>query len=132
MKKLLSFMLATVCILTLISCSAADSSEGDAQNSAEEKQITVTVVDDKKQEEVFTITTRAEMLGDAVDEINLVQGEEGQYGLFMKTVNGVTVNDANQEWWCLTKNGGEEVMTGIDSTPIADGDAFELTFTVGY
>ncbi|MBQ9949274.1 MAG: DUF4430 domain-containing protein [Clostridia bacterium] len=132
MKKLLSFMLAIVCILTLISCSTADSSKGDTHNSAEEKQITVKVVDDKKQEEVFTITTKAEMLGDAVDEINLVQGEEGQYGMFMKTVNGVTVNDANQEWWCLTKNGGEEVMTGIDSTPIADGDTFEITFTVGY
>ena len=36
-----------------------------------------------------------------------------------------------QEWWKLTK-GGEMVNSSADSTPIADGDHFELTFTVGY
>ena len=52
-------------------------------------------------------------------------------GLFFYTVDVETVDDANQEWWCLTK-GGESLMTGADSTPIADGDQFELTLTVGY
>ena len=28
--------------------------------------------------------------------------------------------------------GGEMVNTGADQTPIADGDTFELTMTVGY
>ena len=31
----------------------------------------------------------------------------------------------------VTKS-GEMVNTGADQTPIADGDAFELTLTVGY
>ena len=42
-----------------------------------------------------------------------------------------TVDDGNQEWWCLTK-GGEMWNYGVDDTKIADGDAFEFTFTEGY
>ena len=41
------------------------------------------------------------------------------------------VDEGAQEWWKLTK-GGEMVNSSADSTPIADGDHFELTFTVGY
>ena len=49
----------------------------------------------------------------------------------MKTVNGVTADDAQQQWWCFTK-GGEMVNTGVDDTPIADGDTFEITLTTGW
>ena len=45
--------------------------------------------------------------------------------------DGETAEESAQEWWKLTK-GGEMVNTGVDATPIADGDAFELTFMVGY
>ena len=44
---------------------------------------------------------------------------------------GETVDDANQEWWCLTK-GGEMWNYGADATELSDGDTYELTFTVGY
>ena len=46
-------------------------------------------------------------------------------------MDGVTADDANQEWWCFTK-GGKMLETGVDSTPIADGDTFEITLTQGY
>ena len=46
-------------------------------------------------------------------------------------IYGVTADDANQEWWCFTK-GGEMLETGVDSTPIADSDTFEITLTQGY
>ena len=76
---------------------------------------------------VFT----AEFLRGALEDAKLVEGEESDYGLFVKTVDGVTADDANEEWWCFTK-GGEPVMTSVDSTPIADGDTFEITLTTGY
>ena len=78
-----------------------------------------------------TITTEAEYLRGALDQEKLISGEEDKFGLFLKTVNGVTINEANQEWWCVTR-GGEAVFTGVDTTPIADGDHFEITLTVGY
>ena len=59
------------------------------------------------------------------------RSEESQYGLYVKTVNGVTADEAKEEWWCFTKD-GEDVMTGVDSTPVADGDHFEITLKTGY
>lgn len=98
--------------------------------SAADKTITATVVANGE-EEAFTIHTDEEYLRGALESIDLIAGEESEYGLFVTTVNGITADDANQEWWCFTK-GGESLNTGVDSTPIADGDAFEITLTVGY
>ena len=73
----------------------------------------------------------AENLREALEQEKLAEGEESSFGLFVKTVDGETVDDGNQEWWCLTK-GGEMWNYGVDDTKIADGDAFEFTFTEGY
>ena len=95
------------------------------------KTVTIEVVNENAGNETFTLRTYAEYLGEALLEEGLAEGESGDYGLFIKTVNGYTVDDAAQEWWCVTK-GGETVNTGADQTPIYDGDTFELTMTVGY
>ena len=95
-----------------------------------DKTITVTVVN-KESEKDFEINTDAEMLRGALEEIDLVQGDESEFGLFVKTVDGYTADDAAQEWWCFTK-GGESLMTGIDTTPIADGEQYEITLMTGW
>ena len=46
-------------------------------------------------------------------------------------MDGETVDDAKQEWWCFTK-GGEMMMTGVDDSMIADGEHYEIVFTVGW
>ncbi len=91
--------------------------------------VEVIIPDEKNQE--FSINTNSEYLGEALKEINLIKGTEGEYGLFITEVNNRTANDNNQEWWCITKN-GENVYTGVDITPITDGDHYELTLTIGY
>ena len=102
------------------------------ETDAGSKSVTVEVIMADGSSKEFTAKTDAEFLGTVLlDELKLVEGEMGDYGLYIKTVNGYTANDANQEWWCLTK-GGEDVMTGADYTPIYDGDKFELTLKVGY
>lgn len=103
--------------------------EAPAQGA--EKKITVVVTHGDGSEKTVDIHTRMENLGDALLEQELAQGEEGPYGLYIKTVDGERVDDGKAQWWCLTK-GGESVMTGADLTPIADGDQFELTFKEGY
>lgn len=95
------------------------------------KNITVDVVLADGAVTTFKLSTDAEYLRGALDEKKLIAGEESQYGMFIKTVNGVTADDAKQEWWCVTK-GGEMVNTSVDATPIADGDKYEITLTVGY
>jgi len=77
------------------------------------------------------INTDAEYLRQALEEENLVEGEEGTYGLWVIAVAGRTADSGKEEWWSLYKN-GEFSMTGVDDTPLADGDIFEYRLTVGY
>lgn len=95
------------------------------------KHVVVEVIIPDEENQEFSINTNSEYLGEALKEINLIKGTEGEYGLFITEVNNRTANDNNQEWWCITKN-GENVYTGVDITPITDGDYYELTLTIGY
>ena len=93
-----------------------------------QKTISVTVDPGDGSVSVYDITTQGETLADALRQANAV-GEIADG--FVSTVAGVTANAANEEWWCLTKD-GEMLMTGVNDTMIADGDQYEFTLTVGY
>ena len=116
-----------VLIAATVLCTACTQAEPQAGT----KTITVQIIVDGQDTVTKSITTAAEYLRGALEEEDLIAGEESQYGLFVKTVNGVTVDDAKQQWWCFTK-GGEDLFTGVDTTPIADGDKFEITLKTGY
>lgn len=94
------------------------------------KTITFSVIANGETKD-FTIKTDAEYLSGALNEQKLIEGSDSEYGLFVTTVNGIEADSAKEEWWCFTK-GGEMLMTGVDTTPIADGEKFEATLTVGY
>lgn len=123
-KRILALALALTMVFALCAC-------GEKQTAADTKTITVTVVHGDGSTKDFTVKTDKELLGEALTDEELIEGENGPYGLFVKTVDGETVDDANQEWWCLTK-GGESVETGVDSTPVEDGATYEWTLMVGY
>ena len=97
------------------------------QGQAGDKTITVEVVHADESSREFTYQTSEEFLGPVLIEEGLVQGEEGTYGLFITTVDGETAG--GNQWWCITQD-GQMVETGADTTPIADGDHFELTMSV--
>ena len=96
------------------------------QGQAGDKTITVEVVHADESSREFTYQTSEEFLGPVLIQEGLVQGEESTYGLFITTVDGETA-EGNQ-WWCITQD-GQMVETGADTTPIADGDHFELTMS---
>lgn len=123
-KRILALALALTMVFALCAC-------GEKQTAADTKTVTVTVVHGDGSTKDFTVKTDKELLGEALTDEELIEGENGPYGLFVKTVDGETVDDANQEWWCLTK-GGESVETGVDSTPVEDGATYEWTLMVGY
>ncbi len=95
------------------------------------KQLAVTVVHGDGSSREFALSTDAENLRGALEERELIAGDESEYGLFVKTVDGETADDAAQQWWCFTK-GGEMLMTGVDDTPIADGERYEITLSTGW
>jgi len=95
------------------------------------KTITVDVIHKDGTKKTFRIKTTEEFLRGALEQEDLIKGTDSQFGMFVETVDGENVDAGSQEWWCFTQN-GESLMTGVDVTPIKDGDHYEITFTVGW
>ncbi len=75
----------------------------------------------------FTLHTDAETLGAALVAEKLVEGEESQYGLYIKKVNGMTADyDVDKSYWSISKD-GKDLMTGADGEKISDGAHYALT-----
>ena len=98
------------------------------ETQAGDKTVVVEVVHGDGNSREFICQTDEEYLGALLLEEELAEGEEGPYGLFITTVDGETAQDSLRQWWCITKE-GERVDTGADTTPIGDGDHFELTMS---
>ncbi len=78
---------------------------------------------------VITINTDANNLEDALLSAELVEGEQGAYGLYIKKVNGILADyDADQAYWAMYKD-GEYLTSGAGDTAITSGDSFELVYT---
>lgn len=76
-----------------------------------------------------TINTDAENLEEAILGAQLVQGEEGAYGLYIKTVNGILADyDVDKSYWAMYKD-GEYLTSSAKQTLITTGDHFELVYT---
>lgn len=97
------------------------------------KTVSISITHKDGTEKKFTLHTDAKYLLDAIKEYDedLLQGEQAQYGLYIKTIDGYTCNETAQEWWGYTKK-GEYVETGVELTPIYDGDSYEFKLNVGY
>lgn len=98
---------------------------------AGDKRLTVQVVHSDGSSRDFTLDTQEAYLGPALVAGGVVEDNQGAYGLYILTADGETADEAGQEWWQITRS-GEKLTTGADATPIADGEQYELTLTVGY
>ena len=93
------------------------------------KTFTFVVVDDKGESKEFKITTEKEMLGAALLDEKLIEGEDSQYGLMVNSVNGLKADyNADGAYWALYI-GEEYAMTGVDSTPVEDGATYKFVYT---
>ncbi len=76
------------------------------------------------QKTVFEIHTDKETVGAALLELKLIDGEDGPYGLYVKTVNGVTLDyNTDKMYWALYVN-GEYSMNGVDSIAPVNGTVY--------
>lgn len=100
----------------------------DTELGTGDKTITVQVmVEDKSVN--FTISTDYDILADALLEHDLISGEQEQYGLYVKEVNGIIADyNINKSYWSLTKN-GDYMQTGVSQTQINDAEHYELVYT---
>ena len=82
------------------------------------------VVDANGSTTYFEIHTDQEIVGDALLELQLIEGEEGPYGLFVKKVNDIEADfDKDQTYWAFYIN-GEYANTGVDATSIEENSTY--------
>ena len=135
-NKILVLVLALVMLALLGACSreipdglwdkalyTSDTSFGEGSKTVEVE------VKAGEQSVTFTLKSDSAILGDALMEHGLIEGDDGQYGLYIKKVNGITADyDIDRSYWSFYKN-GEYMMTSIDMTEFADGEHYELVYT---
>lgn len=134
LKTSLLVLLIAAAAVSLPSCrDGADQTEADTSIVEEMKEITITIgvtAPDGTVSE-HDVLTYSDTLEGALIDSGIVKGEIGPYGLYIKTVNGITADyDTDGAYWAILKD-GEYLMTGAADTPIADGERYELVYTVG-
>lgn len=136
LRKILSFSLVLALVATMVLCSAACRSEeakpdtnavGSIVEVGEGTTAFVLEVTDKQGVKTcFNVKTDKTTVGEALLEEEIIAGEQGAYGLYIKTVNGVTCDfDADGYYWAFYIN-GEYAMSGVDTTEIKQGQTYEL------
>ncbi len=88
----------------------------------------VEVVDKEGNQTKLEVRTDKDNVGDALQEHGLIEGEEGAYGLYVKTVNGITADyDADQTYWAFYID-GQYASTGVAAPAVPPGatNAFKL------
>ena len=136
-RKITALTLIVLTVLALAACFNTVDAEGLWENATYRRDMefgkgerVVTVVVAAGESSVtFTINTDKETVGAALLEHQLIAGEDGAYGLYVKTVNGILADyDVDQSYWAFYIN-GEYAMTGVDTTPITDGEIYKLEYT---
>ena len=148
-KKLLSLILALMLsMLCLFACSDADADDTTGTTGSQEapeaspwdsatykantevgqgeKTFTLEIAAHGKSITI-TVNTNENTVGDALSALNLIEGEEGAYGLYVKKVNGILADyDVDGTYWAFYIN-GEYAMSGVDTTDVETGAQYKLS-----
>ena len=139
-RKWLSFILCLALIaaiaLTAMGCDQAKTPETPETTDPNAETVAPTVmgegatvfyfnvVDKDGNETKFEIRTDKTVVGDALLELGLIAGEEGPYGLYVMTVNGITANyETDGVYWAFYE-GDDYGMKGVDLTEIKAGATY--------
>ncbi|MBO5226483.1 MAG: DUF4430 domain-containing protein [Ruminococcus sp.] len=105
--------------------SAADASQYEVLGTGE-TEFTFTIVDTEGNETGYEIHTDKTVVGDALLELDLIAGDESEYGLYVKTVGGITLDfDTDGKYWAFYAD-GEYATAGVDSTDITAGAEYSF------
>ena len=116
---------AAVCIVAAVACWFLFRPKGQAGD----KDLTIRVTHSDGSVKTFELSTDAEFLYDAQAEEGILQGEQGEYGLFVTTVDGETADSDAGAYWMYDVN-GEMAQYGVDTQPVTDGDDIDFYIEV--
>lgn len=136
MKKLLSLILCMVLIaaMALVVTGCSDKTDEAALTTTVYESgsvlgegnasFTFTVSDIDGNESAFEVKTDKTTVGEALLDAGIIAGDDGEYGLYVKEVNGITADfDVDGTYWAFYIN-GEYAMTGVDDTDVEAGAAY--------
>ena len=134
MKKLLAILLALILALSLFACGKQPLpgeagppvvNDGDVIGEGE-NSFTLEIVDKDGKKITATIKCDDTIVGDALQAYGIIAGEEAEYGLYIKSVNGITADyDKDGSYWAFYVN-GEYAVTGVDMAEIENGATYTL------
>jgi len=128
-KKITSWLLCMMLIVAMaLTAGCGEKKQNDSSAGQEvskenvlgegQTKFNFNVVDKDGKETAFEIHTDKATVGEALLEHGLIAGEEGAYGLYVKTVNGITADyDVDQTYWAFYVN-GEYATSGVDATNV--------------
>ena len=136
MNKLLSLVLVFVLLAAaaLTGCSGAPAETTEAPQLSGDmtvlgegsKSFDLTIVDKEGVSHLYQIHTDEEFVGFALIAHELIEGEEGPYGMYIKSVLGQVLDYETDGMYWSFYVGGEYAMTGVDLTPVTEGESYEL------
>lgn len=142
LSVILCALLCAAAAVCITGCSAknettptveAENTSAESAGNTEAEQIgegsvsfTLNVVDADGNEKVFNVSTDEKTVGDALQNLGLIEGEEGPYGLYIKTVDGKTADyDTDGTYWAFYVDGAY-ATGGVDTTEIVAGQEYML------
>lgn len=146
MKKIISVFAVVLCLGILL-CSCAGNGES-VQPTTEtppqtqdifafseigegNKSFVFEVHDAEGKISSITVNTNKKTVGEALLEYAIINGEQGDYGLYVKSVNGIVADYAtNGAYWAFYIN-GNYASTGVDLTEINENDVYSFRYEKG-
>ena len=132
LKKLTGILLLFSMVFALAACAPMGEEMPDESGAVENgavigqgsKTFAMEVTDGEGKVTAFTVKTDADTVGEALLALGVIAGEDSQYGLYVKTVNGITADyDKDQTWWGFYVD-GVSASAGVDSTEIVSGSTY--------
>ncbi len=126
MKKLLCLVgcIVLVAAAALMLTGCGEKKEAGASGKQVSFQVVVTDLDG--QETTFDYSTDQELLGPFLMAEGLLEGDMDQYGLYIKSVNGIPLDwDTHGKYWAFYVD-GEYALTGVDQAPITEGAVYSF------
>lgn len=140
-KRILSIILCIVIVAAIslfaLGCTDKNDTETDsAQKTVSnvpetpevigqgEKKFFFVAEDQEGKETKWEVHSDEDTVGKALMAEGIIEGEDGPYGLYVKTVNGITLDyDKDGLYWAFYEN-DEYALTGVDQTEITEGHTY--------
>ena len=123
-------ILSLVLLISLIAAMAISFVACDKQNDGGDEVVTKTFTFVVKfadgTSKTYTIETAKKTVGEALIDQGLIAGEDGQYGLYVKTVDGVTLDYVTDGMYWAFYVDGQYANTGVEKTDIVDGKTYSF------